>query len=210
MNLIKPITLLIADDHYVVRMGLAAILEQVNGLAVVGQADDGLQAVELHQRHQPNVTLMDLRMPGLDGVQATIAILEQCPQARIVMLTTYDGDEDIQRALHAGACGYLLKTTPGDELIRAIRQVHAGQEYLPAALAKKLADRAAAPNLTPREIEVLTMVVKGLSNKEIADVLGMTEQTAKVHLRNIFEKLGARDRTEAAMLALKRGIVHLT
>ena len=208
MNQPKPIRVLLVDDHSIVRIGLRGVLDLEPDLAVVAEAEDGAQAVDLFREHRPDVTLMDLRMPGMDGIETTRRIHASFPQARILMLTTYDGDHDIQRALEAGALGYVLKNVTGDELVRAVRTVHSGQRYLPQAVAARLAEGLARPELTPREIEVLKFVVKGLSNKEIGDRLQMSEHTAKTHLKSILAKLGARDRTEAATSALQRGIVR--
>ncbi len=210
MSKSAAIRLLLADDHYVVRMGLAAICEQEDDLRIVAQAVDGAEAVELFRQHRPDVVLMDLFMPRLSGVEALRAIRKDSPSARVIMLTTYDADEDIYRALEAGACGYVLKNMPGEELFRAIRQAHVGRKYLPTVVASRLAERLEQPALTAREVEVMRLVVAGESNKEIAEAMKVTEHTAKMHLKNIFAKLGARDRTEAAMLVLRRGIVLLT
>jgi two-component system NarL family response regulator len=205
----KPvIRILLVDDHYVVRTGLRAILEDEPDLSVAAEAEDGRQAVELFRVHRPDVVLMDLRMPGLDGVEATRRIREEFPQARVIMLTTYDGDQDIHRAVRAGACGYVLKDLTGSELIRAVKAVHVGKTYMPEAVASRLAESRSRPELTPRELEVLKMVVTGLSNKEIADALEMSEHTAKTHIKSILTKLGVRDRTEAATVALQRGFVR--
>lgn len=205
----KPvIRILLVDDHFVVRTGLRAILEDEPDLSVVAEAEDGRQAVELFRVHRPDVTLMDLRMPGLDGVEATRHIREEFPQARVIMLTTYDGDQDINRAVRAGASGYVLKDLTGSELVRAVKAVHEGKTYMPEAVASRLAESLSRPELTPRELEVLKMVVKGLSNKEIADALEMSEHTAKTHLKSILAKFGVRDRTEAATAALQRGFVR--
>ena len=205
----KPvIRILLVDDHFVVRTGLRAILEDEPDLSVVAEAEDGRQAVELFRVHRPDVTLMDLRMPGLDGVEATRQIREEFPQARVIMLTTYDGDQDILRAVRAGASGYVLKDLTGSELVHAVKAVHEGKTYMPEAVASRLAESLSRPELTPRELEVLKMVVKGLSNKEIADALEMSEHTAKTHLKSILAKFGVRDRTEAATAALQRGFVR--
>jgi DNA-binding NarL/FixJ family response regulator len=205
----KPIQMLIVDDHHLVRIGLAAILDLEPGLAVVAQAEDGLQAVDSYRRHQPDVTLMDVRMPGLGGVETTVAIRKEFPGARVIMLTTFDGDEDIHRAMQAGACGYLLKNVSADELVKAIKAVHAGERYLAAEVARRLAERNAASDLTARELEVLELLVKGLSNREIGRLLGFSENTAKFHVKGILGKLDASDRTEAATAALQRGYLHL-
>jgi two-component system NarL family response regulator len=205
----KPIQIMIVDDHHLVRIGLVAILELEPGMAVVAQAEDGQQAVDTYRRHHPDVTLMDMRMPGLGGVEATVAIRTEFPEARIIMLTTYDGDEDIHRAMQAGARGYLLKNVPAEELVTAIKAVHAGERYLPGEVARRLAERNAASDLTARELEVLELLVKGLSNREIGRLLGFSENTAKFHVKGILGKLDASDRTEAATSALQRGYLHL-
>ena len=203
------IRLLVVDDHLVVRMGLVALLNRRTDFEVVAEAEDGAEAVERFREYRPDVCLMDIRMPKLTGVQALAAIRAEFPEARVIMLTTYDGDSDIRGALAAGASGYLLKDVEGDELVLAIRAVHAGRRYLPAEVAQRLAERSATPELTPRELEVLELLVKGLSNKQIADVLDFTEFTSKAHVRNILGKLGVGDRTGAVTEAIQRGIVHL-
>ena len=208
----KPtqIRLLVVDDHMVVRMGLVALLNQQKDFKVVSEAEDGAQAVEKYREHRPDVCLMDIRMPRLTGMQALAAIRAEFPDARVLMLTTYDGDSDIHGALTAGASGYLLKDVEAEELVLAIREVHRGGRYLPADVAQRLAERSGTPQLTPREIEVLELLAKGLSNKEIARVLDFTEFTAKAHVRNILDKLGVEDRTGAVTEALQRGILHLS
>jgi len=203
------IRILIADDHYVVRMGLAALVETEPDLQVVGEAADGTQVVELCRKLEPDLVLMDLRMPGADGIAATRAIREQFPKARILMLTTYDGDDDIHKALSAGAGGYLLKNSTRESLIPAIRAVAAGQRWIPQEVASRLAARKRFEELTPREVEVLQQLAKGLANKEIADVLKISEHTVKDHLKSILGKLHVADRTEAVTAALQRGIIHL-
>ena len=203
-----PVRILLVDDHYVVRAGLAAILNLQPEFAVVAEAEDGSSALERFREHQPDVTLMDLRMPGMSGIEATAAIRQEFPSAKIIMLTTYDGDEDIYRALEAGACGYLLKKTTRQELVKAIRTVYVAERYIPAEIAQRLAERSPNSNLTAREIEVLQLVVKGLSNREIGGTLGCTERTAKFHVQNILAKLEVSDRTEAATAAIQRGILH--
>jgi DNA-binding NarL/FixJ family response regulator len=205
----KSIRILIADDHYVVRMGLAALVETEPDLQVVGEAADGMQVVELFKKLHPDLVLMDLRMPRTDGVTATRQIREQFPQARILMLTTYDGDDDIHRALSAGASGYLLKNSTRESLIPALRAVAAGQRWIPQEVASRLAARKMFEDLTPREVDVLQQLAKGLANKEIADVLSISEHTVKGHLKSILGKLHVADRTEAVTAALQRGIIHL-
>lgn len=178
-------------------------------MCVVAEAGDGEEAVALYEAHQPDVVLMDLRMPRLDGLSAIREILSLNRNARIVALTTYDGDADIYRALDAGACAYLIKDTLGAELIRAVRDAAAGRRVIPPEVATRLAEFTPRIDLTEREVEVLRLVAKGLRNKEIARVIGRAEETVKVHLKNILGKLGVEDRTEAVTLALQRGIIHL-
>lgn len=207
----KPteIRILIADDHYVVRMGLVALVETEPDLQVIGEAADGEQAVELFRKLRPDLTLMDLRMPLKDGITATREIRDQFPGAQILMLTTFDGDDDIHKALSAGANGYLLKSATRESLIPALRAVAAGQRWIPKEVASRLASRKMFEELTPRELEVLHQLAKGLANKEIADVLNISEYTVKDHLKNILSKLRVADRTEAVTAALQRGIIHL-
>ncbi len=204
-----PIRVLIADDHAVIREGLAAMIARQSDMQVVAEAADGAQAVELARAHQPDVILIDLRMPNLDGVVAITQIRSDRPQARVIVLTTYDDDEDIYRALRAGAMAYLLKDTPREELLDTIRAVHAGQKRIPPNVAVKLAERILAPELTGRELEVLKLIVAGKSNKEIGAALSISEGTVKVHVNNILGKLGMNDRTQAVTAALQRGIVDL-
>lgn len=203
------IRILIADDHYMVRMGLAALVETKPDLQVVGEAADGEQAVEMFKRLRPDLMLMDLRMPLKDGITATREIREQFPDARILMLTTYDGDDDIHKALSAGAGGYVLKNSTRESLIPALRAVAAGQRWIPQEVASRLASRKMFEELTPREVEVLHQLATGRANKEIADVLKISEHTVKDHLKSILGKLHVADRTEAVTVALQRGIIHL-
>jgi two-component system NarL family response regulator len=203
------IRILIAEDHQVVRQGFIALLNMVDGLQVVAEASNGQQAIELFRQHKPDVTLMDLRMPGMAGVETITAIRGEFPEARIIVLTTFDGDEDIFRAIQAGARGYMLKGMSVDELIDAIQTVHHGRSKIPAAVAERLAERVSGNALTERETEVLKTIVSGKSNKEIAAALFISEATVKTHINNLLSKLGATDRTQAARIALQRGIVHL-
>lgn len=203
------IRVMIIDDHQIVRQGLVALINTEADLTVVAEGSDGQQAIALFAQHQPDVTLMDLRMPVLSGVEATKAIRQQHPQARIIVLTTFDGDEDIYRALQAGAQSYLLKGVSFDELIDAIRTVHAGQRRIPAVVAERLAERMAGEELTSREVQVLEWIVRGKSNKAIATTLSISEATVKSHVNSLLSKLGVADRTQAATTALQRGIVHL-
>ncbi len=204
-----PIRVLIADDHPALREGLSALLERQTDLQVVAMAADGQEAVTLVRTHQPDVVLMDLRMPCLEGADAVTAICGEWPEARIIILTTYDGDEDIYRALRAGAKGYLLKDAPCEELFTAIRQVHRGQKYIMSQVAQKLTDRFQSSELTDRELEVLQLLVQGNTNRDISEVLCVAEGTVKFHVRNILDKLGAGDRTQAVTIALKRGLARL-
>ena len=203
------IRILVADDHFVVRMGLTALVNTEPDLEVVGEAADGAQAVAAFEKHKPDLVLMDLRMPVKDGIAATAEIKSKYPNARVLMLTTFDGDTDIHRAMEAGAQGYVLKNSTGDKLIPALRAVAAGQRWIPKEIATRLASRNLFEDLTPRELQVLEQMAKGLANKEIADVLKITGHTVKDHLKNILGKLHVADRTEAVTVALQRGIIHL-
>lgn len=205
----NPIRILVVEDHHVVRQGLIALIKTVEDLQVIGEACDGRQAVELYRQHEPDITIMDLRLPIMTGVEAITEIRRDFPQARVIVLTTYDGDEDIYRALQAGARGYLLKDMSGDDLMDAIRTVHAGRSRIPPAIAQRLADRLGGPDLTTRELEVLKLIVSGKSNKEIGRDLFISEATVKTHINSLLSKLGVSDRTQAATTALQRGIVHL-
>ncbi len=205
----EVIRVMVADDHHVVRQGLVALLKTVPDLQVITEAADGQEAVERYDQNRPDVALMDLRMPKLGGVEAITEIRRKHPAARIIVLTTFDGDEDIYRAIQAGAKGYLLKGMSADELIDAIRAVHAGKSRIPSIVAEKLADRMSGPGLTSRELEVLKAIVAGRSNKEIGTELSISEATVKSHINNLLSKLGVGDRTQAATMALQRGIVHL-
>jgi DNA-binding NarL/FixJ family response regulator len=209
MNENNQIRLMLVDDHPAFRKGMAALLESEPGFKVVTEAGNGLDAIALYRRHRPDVVLMDLRLPGLSGVEATLAIRKEFPAARIIVLTTFDADEDIHRAIQSGAQSYLLKDTPDDELATTIRAVHAGETWLPPKLAARLAARQQRPELSPREMDVLQLLVKGRSNKEIGAALFVCEDTVKAHFRTLFVKLGVQDRTEAAITAIRHGIVHL-
>lgn len=207
----NPIRILIADDHPVVRAGLAAILEidPKANITVVGQANNGKEAVEMFAQLQPDIALIDLRMPEMDGVAAIKAIREQFLHARLIVLTTYDSDEDIYRGLQAGAKGYLLKDVPREELLACIRAVHLGRSFIPPEVGAKLAERMSCPELSKREQEVLEIMARGMSNGEIAATLHISEGTVKTHINNILNKLNVNDRTQAVIVALKRGIVGL-
>jgi len=205
----QSIRVLVVEDHNVVRQGLVALLNVVEGLTVVGEAADGLEAIEQFRKCQPDVTLMDLRLPRMGGVEAIQRIRLESPQARVIVLTTYDGDEDIYRALKAGARSYLLKGMTSEELVATIRTVHAGKSHIPPAIAERLAERMGAEDLTPRESDVLKEIVDGKSNKEIATALNVSEATVKTHINSLLGKLGVTDRTQAATAAIQRGIVPL-
>jgi DNA-binding NarL/FixJ family response regulator len=204
-----PIRVLVADDHPVVRTGLTAVLVQQADLELVAEAENGERAVALYREHHPDVCLMDLRMPVMDGVEAIRAITTEFPSARILALTTYEGDADIRRALEAGARGYLLKDMLLTDVIRAVRAVHRGERVIPNAVAARLAEFPERSDLTEREREVLQLVARGLSNKEVARAIGRTDETVKIHLKNLFGKLDVADRTEAVTVALARGLIHL-
>jgi two-component system NarL family response regulator len=203
------IRILIADDHPFFLDGLEANLEAEDDFAVVGRAGDGREAVSLCARLLPDVALVDLRMPEMGGVEAIREIGARSPATRVVVLTTFDGDEEIYRALKAGAKAYLLKDVFREELVAAIRSVAAGRRHLPSAVAERLAERAVAEELTSRELDVLRLVARGQSNREIGAALTITEATVKAHLTSIFDKLAAKDRTHAAMIALRRGLLRL-
>jgi len=205
----NKIRIIVIDDQAVVRQGFVSLINTVTDMEVIAQGVNGQQAIELYRQHKPDITLMDLRMPVLGGVDAIAQIRQQFPDARIIVLTTYDGDEDIYRALQAGAQGYLLKDMFFEELEDAIRKVHAGARSLPPVVAERLAERMGGSELTVRELEVLQEIVNGKSNKEIASALRISEATVKSHINNILGKLGVTDRTQAATRALQRGIIRL-
>jgi DNA-binding NarL/FixJ family response regulator len=201
--------ILVADDHFVVRMGLIALVKTEPDLEVVGEAADGNQALELYCQLQPDLVLMDLKMPLKNGIDATQELRARFPRARILMLTTFDGDEDIHRAFEAGAQGYVLKNSTGDSLIPAVRAVAAGQRWVPREIASRLAFRDTFEELTDRETEILALLATGLANKQIAGVLKISEYTVKDHLKKILAKLRVADRTEAVTAAIQRGIIHI-
>ena len=203
------IRIMLVDDHPIVREGLAAIIERRPEMTVVAEAGTGSEAVQLYRTHLPDVTLMDLRLPEMDGVTAIGAIRKEFNAARILVLTTYDGDEDIYRAMRAGAKGYLLKDSRREYLLEAIQTVHAGRVFLPGNVATKLSERLVSQDITPRELEVLQLIAKGMSNHEIGNALFISEGTVKGHVVNLLEKLEAHDRTQAVTNALKRGIIHI-
>lgn len=209
MTSTQPIRLLLADDHPPLRKGLALILDNEDDMVVVAEAGNGQEAVALFRQHQPDVALIDLQMPQLSGVGAIAAIRAEFSGARLIILTTYDGDEDIYQGLRAGAMAYLLKDTDCDEIIATIRAVHAGQQRLPSAVGVKLFERLSTSELTDREQQVLQLLAVGKSNQEIGSELSITPSTVKFHINHILSKLNVSDRTQAVVKALRRGLVHL-
>lgn len=209
MKSTKPIRILVVDDHFMVRMGLSASLNVEPDMEVVAEVGTGEAALEAYRQHQPNLIIMDVRLPGMTGSEAAGAIVHEFPEAAILMLSTHSGEEEIYRSLQAGARGYVLKSVMREELLRAIREVFAGRRYVDSSVAAVLATRVSHRTLTTRELEVLRMVAKGLGNKEIAAALNIAEVTVKLHVSHVLEKLNVRDRTEAATAALQRGIISL-
>lgn len=205
----QPIRILIAEDHLIARAGVSAIVNAYPDLTVIAEAVNGEQAVALHRTHRPDVTLMDMRMPVISGFEAVTAIRAEFPNARIIALSTFGGDEDIRRAMLAGVQAYLTKDVLHDELITAIRTVHAGGPYMPSFALTVFATQLPHPGLSARELEVLRLITSGSSNKQIARELRIAEDTAKNHVKSILRKLGADDRTQAATEAIRRGIIHL-
>ncbi len=203
------IRIMLVDDHFLVRMGLIGTLTAEGDMAVVAEAENGNMALQHFRNFQPDVTLMDLRLPGMDGVETTVAIRREYPRAKIILLSTYDGDEDIHRALEAGAAGYLLKQIQREGLLRAIRDVHLGKRCLPPDVAGRLARRPVGCGLTTREQAVIERIVGGMSNRQIGDDLCISEGTVKTHVNSILAKLGVTDRTQATVKAIERGIVRL-
>lgn len=209
MSASGPIRVFSVDDHPLLREGIAALVNNQPDMEMVGEAATGGEAIQLFKQHQPDVTLLDLRLPDMSGIDTLIAIRTAFPDARIIMLTTFEGDVEIQRALQAGARGYLLKNMPPSELLDVIRQVHAGKKRIPAAIASQLAEHLSDETLTHREIEVLKEVAGGNRNRHIAEKLFISEETVKVHIKHIMEKLGAADRTQAVAIGVRRGIIQL-
>jgi DNA-binding NarL/FixJ family response regulator len=206
----KPqIQILIADDHFIVRLGLVGLINTEPDMEVVAEAADGSQAIEMFRKHNPDLAVLDMRMPVKNGIETTRELRRNNPEARILILTAFDGDEEIHKALEAGAQGYVLKNSTGEKLIPAVRAVAAGQRWVPKEIASRLTARNLFEELTPRELQVLQQLARGMSNKEIADYFKITEYTAKDHLKNILAKLRVADRTEAVTAALQRGIIHL-
>lgn len=205
----KPLRLLLVDDHFVVRSGIAASLALEDDMTVIGEATDAKEAVTAYEAEKPDVVLMDLQMGETNGVDATATICHDYPDAKILVFSSFARDEDIYRAIRAGALGYLQKAAPRTELLEAIRQVSIGHRYLPREIAQRLADRLARPEPSPREREVLALIAKGRSNKEVASDLGLSEDTVKRHVSNLMAKLGAQDRTQAVTEALRRGLIEV-
>jgi DNA-binding NarL/FixJ family response regulator len=206
---LPPIRILVVDDHPIMRVGIAALIDSSKEMVCVGQAGSGEDAIVQHARLHPDVTLMDLRLPGIGGVETIRRIRSVAPKARFIVLTTYEGDEDIHQSMEAGASGYLVKGLPQEMLVNAVRRVHAGARYLPPPMSKALAGRTPDSDLSTREREVLLLVAKGQSNKDIACALGITEATVKCHVSVILARLNANDRTEAVVNAIRRGLIHL-
>ena len=209
MNQEAVITILAADDHPLIRDGLGVVIGRESDMRLVAEASDGEEALEAYREHRPAIVLMDLRMPVMDGVEAIIAIRAEFPDARVIALTTYEGDEDIYQALAAGASGYLLKDMMRTELVAVIRNVNRGYRGIPPVIAAKVANHTPRIALTPRELEVLGLMADGKTNAEIGVTLGRAEGTMKIHVKNILQKLGATDRTQAVTIAVRRGILHL-
>jgi DNA-binding NarL/FixJ family response regulator len=205
----SPISILVVDDHPVVRAGIETLVAGQADMTVVAQATNGREAIQQFRSHHPDVTLMDIQMPEMHGLDALIAIRNESPEARIIMLTTYAGDAQVLRAIKAGAHGYLLKSSLHKELLETIRRVHSGKKALSAEVSYEVAEHATDDALTPSEVRVLQLIAKGNANKEIAEQLSVSEETVKGQVRNILSKLGAKDRTHAAMIGLKRGIIQL-
>ena len=203
------IRILLVDDHFLARMGLHSIFDVRTDMQIVADAHNGAEAIELHRQHQPDVTIMDLRMPGVSGFDAISAIRAEFPSARIIVLSNYEGSEDVHRALEAGAMAYLGKNVEGEQLIEAIQKVHQGRRFLPAAIGELLKERHPADQLTEREFDVLRLLTKGHSNREIGAELAIAENTVRIHVARVLQKLGVEDRTQAVIVAFQRGIVHL-
>jgi DNA-binding NarL/FixJ family response regulator len=205
----KKIRIMVVDDHFVVRIGLTGSIKLESDMIVEAEASSGSQAIEAFRKHQPDIVLMDLTLPGMDGVEATRVICKEFPNAAIIMLSTHDGEEDVYRSFQAGARTYMLKTAAREDLIQTIRAVHSGERCISPVIGARLAERMTHAELTAREIEVLKLIAKGRSNKEIGCALGIVEATVKLHIGHILTKLKASDRTQATTTALQRGILHL-
>jgi DNA-binding NarL/FixJ family response regulator len=209
MSINTRISILCVDDHPLFRQGIATVVANQDDLELVGMADTGKTALEQFRRYRPDITLMDLRLPDMNGISAIATIRAEFPKARVIVVTTFEGDYEIQRALTAGAFGYLLKSTPLDELVGVIRKVHAGRKHLPAEVAESLAVHMGDDSLTGREIEVLERIAEGDRNRDIGERLQISEDTVKVHVRRIMDKLGAKDRTQAVAIGIRRGVITL-
>jgi DNA-binding NarL/FixJ family response regulator len=209
MMAMRGIRILSVDDHPLLREGIAAVINSQQDMQVIADAANAQDAIEQFRKHKPDVTLMDLRLPDQSGIDTMISIRTEFPEARIIMLTTFEGDVEIQRALESGARAYLLKSMPPKELVEVIRQVHAGKKRVPPQLAAQLAEHMSDEALTSREVEVLSQIAEGNRNRDIGEKLFITEETVKVHIKHIMEKLGASDRTQAVAIAIRRGIIHL-
>jgi len=209
MNPEQRTRILVVDDHPLLRLGVAAIIDAQSDMRVIAQAGSGEEAVRLFRKHRPDITMMDLRLPGMSGLEALRAISQEDPHAKCLVLTTYEGDEDIHQALAAGALGYIIKGMSHETLVDALRRVRSGSLFLPPPVMRSLADRTPNLDLSPREREVLSLMVRGESNKEIANELGITEATVKCHVSVILQRLGVNDRTQAVIAALQRGLEHL-
>jgi DNA-binding NarL/FixJ family response regulator len=205
----RSIRVLCVDDHPLMREGITAVIRHQPDMIVVAESSTGREALESFRKFSPDITLMDLRLPDMNGIDALIAIRSETPKARIIMLTTFEGDAEIRRALQAGAQGYMLKSMPPKKLVEVIRTVHAGAKFIPAEVAAQLAEHMGEEGLTKREIDVLQKIAEGKRNREIAELLFISEETVKGHVKHIIDKLGANDRTDAVSIALRRGIIHL-
>jgi two-component system, NarL family, response regulator len=202
------IKVMIVDDHPLVRVGMATVVNQQSDMAIAAEAEGGPRALELFREHRPDVVLMDLRLRGDSGARLTAAIRAEFPDARVLVISNYDGDEDIHQALEAGAMGYLFKSVVEDEVVDAIREINAGRRYLPKGVAARLHEHGSGLRLTRREEEILDLLGKGLSNRELGEVLGVSEDTVKTHLKSLFRKLQVSDRAEAVREAMRRGFIH--
>jgi DNA-binding NarL/FixJ family response regulator len=209
MSATGAIRVLCVDDHPLFREGIAAVIAHQKDMQLVAMAATAGEAIEQFRRHEPDVTLMDLRLPDMSGISAVASIRKEFPDARLIMLTTFEGDYEVQRALAAGAFGYILKTLPLQELVEAIRKVHTGRKQLPAELAQNLAQHLGSDSLTEREVEVLKRIAEGDRNRDIGEHLAISEETVKVHIKHIMDKLGAKDRTQAVAIGIRRGVIHI-